>query len=124
MPGRDNLAAGRWAEVAAELYLRDRGLQLVQRNFRCRRGEIDLIMTDTDVLVFVEVRYRRTSAFGTGADSITSAKRRRLLAAAAFFLAGASRSRQPACRFDVVSVSRGNYGPDLQWIRDAFSLTS
>ncbi len=121
MPGRDSQAAGRWAEAEADRYLRLQGLELVQRNFRCRRGEIDLIMIDGHVLVFVEVRYRRASAFGTGADSITSAKQRKLLAAAGFFLARAGWATQPACRFDVVSVSRGNCGPEFQWIRDAFT---
>jgi len=113
--------AGRWAEAAAERYLQRHGLQLVRRNFRCRRGEIDLIMTDGNVLVFVEVRYRQSSTFGTGADSVTFSKQRRLLAAAAFFLAGTQVRHQPTCRFDVVSVSRRNYRAEFHWIRDAFT---
>jgi putative endonuclease len=121
LPGRDSQEAGNWAEAEAERYLRHRGLQLVQRNFRCRRGEIDLIMTDADVLVFIEVRYRRASRFGTGAESVTTAKQRRLLATARLFLARAAPGKQPACRFDVMSVGRGNYGPEFRWIRDAFT---
>lgn len=103
------------AERVAAAYLRGRGLRLVTRNFRCRVGEIDLIMHDGDTLVFVEVRQRSSDAFGGAAASITATKRRRLLAAAHVYL---SRSlRLPPCRFDAVLLA-GSGEPD--WIRDAF----
>ena len=75
-------SAGRWAEQAALEYLADRGLTCLARNHRSRFGEIDLVMGDGEVLVFVEVRFRRDDRFGGGAESVTWAKRRRLLAAA------------------------------------------
>lgn len=103
------------AEQAAEAFLRARGLRCITRNFRCRMGEIDLVMQDGDTLVFVEVRQRKSNAYGGAAESIDAAKRRRLVAAAHFYL-----SRSPAlppCRFDAVLIT-GTAKPD--WIRDAF----
>jgi putative endonuclease len=118
---RKQLHDGTWAEAEAEEFLRGHGLSVLTRNFRCRRGEIDLIMLDGDVLVFVEVRYRRSRRFGTGAESITYGKRRRLLAAAGFFLSRGGIDPAGVCRFDVVSVSGRNYRPEFQWIRNAFT---
>jgi putative endonuclease len=112
---------GRWAEQAALEFLVARGLECVARNHRCRSGEIDLVMRDGHVLVFVEVRFRNSDRFGDGAASITHAKRRRLIAAARHYLGGIRRHPLPPCRFDVVSVSRPNYRDDFVWIRDAFT---
>ncbi|MFO1204509.1 MAG: YraN family protein [Burkholderiales bacterium] len=79
------------------------GLTILQRNFRCRFGEIDLIARDGDAVVFVEVRMRRRGDFGGAAESITGAKRARLIKAAGFYLS--SQARTPRCRFDAVLVS-------------------
>lgn len=103
------------AEKVAEDFLRTRGLHYVTRNFRCRHGEIDLVMREGDVLVFVEVRQRAGNAFGGAAASITPAKQRRITAAARFYLAGVN--PMPPCRFDAVLLT-GN--APLEWIRDAF----
>jgi putative endonuclease len=114
--------SGRWAESAALEYLVEQGLLPLARNHRCRFGEIDLVMRDGTVLVFVEVRLRSDARFGGGAASVTTAKQRRLVLAARHYLAGLRTHTLPACRFDVVSVSRPNYGtPDFEWIRDAFT---
>jgi putative endonuclease len=88
---------------------------LVERNWRCRLGEIDLIAEDRGVLVFAEVRMRRAFAFGGAGESVTAAKRARLMAAAGLYL---SRRGEVQCRFDVFLVD----GPagDIKWIRDAF----
>lgn len=96
------------------------GYALVAQNYRCRRGEIDLILTDAGILVFVEVRYRSNAAFGDGAASITLAKRRRIISAATHFLNDFYRNPLPPCRFDVVSVSPPDYR--VEWIRNAFGL--
>ncbi len=109
--------AGREAERRAEALLRDRGLELLQRNYRCRGGEIDLIMRDTGSVVFVEVRYRRHSRFGGALSSVDAHKRRRLVIAAQHYLL--SSGWQGPCRFDVVGFDRGHQG---EWVRDAFSL--
>jgi putative endonuclease len=107
---------GRAAEVIAADYLSGQGLEILQRNFRCRFGEIDLIARDGDAVVFVEVRMRGRSDFGGAAESITAAKRGRLVKAAGFYLSG--QRRTPRCRFDAILVS-GAEGR-IEWIRDAF----
>ncbi len=108
---------GQQAEELAWRHLRDHGLQPVTRNYRCRLGELDLIMRDGDQLVFVEVRYRRNTRYGGGAESITAHKQQRVIAAALHYLqAHPGEARHPA-RFDVVAVQ-----PDgLDWIPNAFS---
>lgn len=107
-PGRD-------AEDAALAFLQRHGMALIQRNYRCRFGEIDLLMRDGRVLVFVEVRYRASPAFGGAAASITPGKQDRLLAAARHFLARHQDS--PACRFDAVLL---NGDGRIDWIKNAF----
>jgi putative endonuclease len=109
-----NRAGARAEERCAEL-LRQAGLLLVERNWRCRLGEIDLIAEDRGVLVFAEVRMRRAFGFGGAGESVTAAKRSRIMAAAALYL---SRRGEVQCRFDVFLVD----GPagDIKWIRDAF----
>ena len=113
-------ARGRAAEQAALDAARSAGCSLVARNYRCRRGEIDLILTEARVLVFVEVRYRSGAGFGDGAASITAAKRRRIIAAATHFLGTFYRNSLPPCRFDVASVAPPHYR--VEWIRNAFNL--
>lgn len=107
-------ASGGAAEDRAAAVLERAGLAIVARNFRTRRGEIDLIARDGDTLVFVEVRLRRGAAFGGALGSITSHKRRRIEAAARQYLMGLART--PPCRFDVVALEGG----DAQWLRGAF----
>lgn len=112
-----NAGAGREAEAIAAAWLTARGLVCLERNYHCRFGEIDLIMRDGSTLVFVEVRQRRSAAFGSAAASITAAKRRKLEAAARHYLSG--RTRLPACRFDALLIE--GEPPRIDWIRDAFS---
>jgi putative endonuclease len=107
---------GESAEALAAALLERAGLTIVERNYRCRFGEIDLVARSGAILVFVEVRARRREDFGGAAASITRAKRRRLIAAARHYLA-ARRENRP-CRFDVV-LARGA-GPELEWVQDAF----
>lgn len=114
----DTLARGKDAENRACRYLQAQGLQLLHRNYRSKGGEIDLILQDTDSLVFVEVRYRRQTGFGSAAESVDWRKQSRLIACARHFLqAHPDTARQP-CRFDVISVSGPSY--DIGWIRNAF----
>jgi len=109
-------AGGAQAEALAAAYLQGQGLRLLQRNYRCRLGEIDLVMADGPVLVFVEVRLRRNADFGGAAASITAAKRQRILRAARHYLSGRP---EPACRFDVVLLD-ALAADRIEWIRDAF----
>ena len=103
-------------ESLAAAFLERQGLKILERNYRCRFGEIDLVATGGAVLVFVEVRARRSDDYGGAAGSITAAKRRRLVAAARHYLAAHRSDR--ACRFDVVLV----HGAErrIEWLTDAF----
>jgi putative endonuclease len=112
-------ARGRWAEDEALAYLERHGLRLLARNFRCRFGEIDLVMSDEQLIVFVEVRYRRNEGYGSGFETVTRAKQRRLIATARAFLARHA-SDTAACRFDVMSVTQRHYTPVYLWLKDAF----
>ena len=109
-----NLAGARAEDLCAEL-LRASGMRLLERNWRCRHGEIDLIAEEGGTVVFAEVRQRSSSGFGGAAESITSAKRDRLLAAARLYL---SRRPEAHCRFDVFLVE--GEPRQVRWIRDAF----
>jgi putative endonuclease len=106
---------GQSAEARAEAFLASHGLTPVARNWRCRFGEIDLVMQDGATLVFIEVRLRSRSDFGGAAASVTPAKQKKLLAAARQYLA--KLKTLPPCRFDVVALS-GDALPE--WIRNAF----
>jgi len=111
---------GKIAEDEACRYLQHRGLKLVARNYHCRCGEIDLIMKEAETLVFVEVRYRRSAAFGSGAETVTRAKQRKVAQSAAYFLQEKRQYAGSAARFDVVSCSPGQGDDGVGWIRDAF----
>lgn len=109
---------GEQAEKLAERFLLAQGLQLKARNFRCKAGEIDLIMQHGDTLVFVEVRYRSNPRFGSAADSVDRRKRTKLIRAAGVFLAPRSELAKMICRFDVIAV--GNTTNAIEWHRNAF----
>lgn len=104
------------AEHLAAAFLERQGLKILERNYHCRFGEIDLVASTGAALVFVEVRARASEAYGGAAGSITAAKRRRIVAAARHYLARHRSSR--ACRFDVVLV-RGR-DQEIEWLADAF----
>ncbi|MCG7973031.1 MAG: YraN family protein, partial [Candidatus Thiodiazotropha taylori] len=104
------------AEQLAVDYLSRRGLKLVTRNFRCKVGEIDLVMREKRTLVFVEVRYRQSDDYGSALESITPSKQRKLLAAANLYLQ--KNQIDQACRFDVVAIN-GSANKRTTWIKDA-----
>jgi len=115
-------------EKAAENYLCQQGLQLLERNFASRFGEIDLIMEDSSVagrktVVFVEVRYRKSTLHGSGAESVTLQKQGRLSRTAGWFLAKNPQRAEQYCRFDVVSIDSQNIDPSFEWIKNAFYST-
>ena len=108
-------------ERRALAHLRARGMELVERNWRCRFGEIDLVMRDGDALVFVEVRRRRSVAgrYPSAAETVGPRKRARLLRTARSYIARLRPA--PRCRFDVVAIEEDRHGEArLDWIRDAF----
>jgi putative endonuclease len=109
---------GAQAEQRAAEFLEHHGLLLQQRNYRCRYGEIDLIMRDGPTLVFVEVRLRSHAGFGGPAVSIDSIKQGKLLRTAQHYLAALR--QVPPCRFDAV-LFHGDEGVAVEWIKNAFA---
>ena len=107
---------GRAGEQAALAYLKRQGLRLVQVNFSCLVGEIDLIMREGDTLVFVEVRERESSDFGGAAASVGAVKQRKILRAAQSYLQRFD--EEPACRIDVLTIEGGR----IDWLRGAIEL--
>lgn len=117
----EHLKAGQAAEQAACRWLETHGLRLIARNQRWRDGELDLVMRDGDILVFVEVRYRASNHYGGAAASITYGKQQRLIRAAGHFLATHPKLAQLPCRFDVITACGDPTAPQIDWLRNAFS---
>lgn len=115
--------AGAGWEKIAESFLSGQGLKLLQRNFSSRLGEIDLIVEDDETIVFVEVRYRKSSQYGSGAESVTPQKQNRISRAAAWYLAKNPHRAAQCCRFDVISVHPQNGNQGINWIQNAFYST-
>lgn len=122
MDDRHRKDAGNAGEAAALEYLVARRLQLVIRNYRCRGGEIDLVMFDGGTLALIEVRYRTDESFGGAAASVTWHKQRRIIAASRHLLLTRADLRRYPARFDVVAVSPGARDLRVEWIRNAFTL--
>ena len=108
--------AGDLAEAQARCYLEKQGLKFLIANYRCNCGEIDLIMQHGKTLVFIEVRCRADSRYGSAAESVDSRKQHKLIKAAQYYLQ--QHRLQVPCRFDVVALTSGT----LNWIPDAFTL--
>ncbi len=111
---------GRSVEHLAESFLSREGLLALERNYRSRFGEVDLIMRDADQIVFVEVRGRRSNRFGTPAETVTAKKQRRLALAAMDYLQRRRKYSQMPCRFDVIAVEIEQGGSRIEWIKNAF----
>lgn len=120
--GPGTAETGRDAELRARRYLERQGLHFRSSNYRCRQGEIDLVMEEGESVVFVEVRYRSNGRFGTGAESVDSHKQRRLIGAAQHFLQRNPRLAARPCRFDVVALGPANRERSVEWIRNAFQM--
>ena len=116
-----NLRKGLRFEDLARRYLSARGLQLIESNYRCRCGEIDLIMRDAQTLCFVEVRFRNSLNFGGASASITAAKQRKIIKTALFYLSAQHRGLDQALRFDALLIQQQDKGKlDYNWIQNAF----
>ncbi len=109
--------AGALAEQWAAHFLQGQGLKLIEKNYRTKLGEIDLIMQDGAMLVFIEVRLRRNADFGGAAASIDIYKQQRIIRAAQQYLS--SLPRTPPCRFDAVLLGEAA-GNDIRWLKNAF----
>ncbi|MEM7016566.1 MAG: YraN family protein [Pseudomonadota bacterium] len=111
---------GAWAEDLAYRYLHKQGLKLIERNFSCRRGEIDLIMEDQEVLIFIEVRFRQADDYGHPLDTVDWRKQKKLRITAEYFLSQHKRLARRVTRFDVVALQGDQGSPDISWIKAAF----
>lgn len=109
-------STGDKAEEFALTHLKKHQLTLVQQNYRCKVGEIDLVMKDGDTLVFVEVRYRKNAQYGSALDSVNLSKQGKITKAAQYFLQKKHYPSDQNARFDVVGIT----GNETQWIKNAF----
>jgi len=116
----DAHALGRMAEEAACRFLLSRGLTLLERNFRHRQLEIDLIMLEKTCIVFVEVRCRSSARYGSALESVDRRKQEKLIVAAQHYLQTRARAAKHSARFDVISVTPDTHEANIEWIRDAF----
>jgi putative endonuclease len=123
MLATDARSRGALFEDLALAHVQAAGLVLVERNFLCRHGEIDLVMREGEVVVFVEVRYRRGGGFGDGIDSVGAGKRARLVRAASAWLAAHPRMASHPCRFDVLAIGGDAGAPAEDWRRNAFDAS-
>ena len=121
-PNDGKLLLGKQGERVAEQYLKKKGYKVVERNYRCAAGELDLIVLDRRVVVFVEVKTRTGHGFGTPLEAVEFRKQRKMIQAAQFFLT-AKRLHQRDARFDVVGVSWPSGEPIVEHIENAFELS-
>ncbi len=112
----EHLKQGNVAEQIATVFLQHKGLKLLEKNFRCKYGEVDLIMQDGKTLVFIEVRLRSNNQFGGAAESITPTKQKKLSRTAEFYLQTYGTS---PCRFDAILMQTTDINA-VEWIKNAF----
>jgi putative endonuclease len=120
---------GKQTEQAAKEFLQQHGLTLIEENYLCKLGEIDLIMRDNDQLVFIEVKYRRSCHYGSGYEAVTHKKQKNIINTARYFLALHKLTENISCRFDIVSMSPKKFSTitskkhnpfNINWIKNAF----
>ena len=107
-------------EQAVRRFLESEGLHFIQANYQCKMGEIDLIMSDSSTLAFVEVRFRDNTSFCDPLETITRSKQRKLIRTASHYLVTRYDSHDISCRFDVVGVTQANDKLSFNWIKNAF----
>ncbi len=114
------METGAMGEDIAARYLEALGFEILERNFRSRAGEIDIVARDGETIVFVEVKARRPGPFGVASEQVTARKRRRLVNTALAYMA-ARHMTGAGCRFDVVAVDIPRHGPPVvQLVEGAF----
>jgi len=119
-PASPTQIKGLYYEKLAFHYLKKQGLKFILNNYYCRLGEIDLVMSDKDCIVFIEVRYRKNADFGRGLDTINKYKQKKLIKTAQFYLIQEGLYEKVSTSFDVISISGSNFKPKLSWIKNAF----
>lgn len=114
---------GQLAENHADNWLRSQKVKILTRNFHSRWGEIDIIAIDKPALCFIEVRYRKSSHFGTAAESVTFKKQQRIIKTAQAYLHQDQTHANKAARFDVLSLSGDLENPEIDWYKNAFMMS-
>lgn len=120
MARKNMRAVGSRYEERTAAFLAEKGLVILERNYRCRLGEIDIIAKDGPVYVFCEVKYRRDGAAGDGAEAVDGRKQQRIFLTAACYLKERGLAQDTPCRFDVAAVSGAGDSCRIRWVRDAF----
>ncbi|MBI5777927.1 MAG: YraN family protein [Planctomycetes bacterium] len=116
-----NVSIGSKGELLAEAFLKKQGYRIVERNFRCKFGEIDIIGFKKGVLSFIEVKTRSSDQFGLPIDSVDKAKQKRLIRLANYYLYKKKAQPDLPCRFDVVSILMKKDKPEIEFIPNAFA---
>ena len=111
---------GDQAESIAEKFLIDKKIKIIERNYRIKAGEIDLIADDKGTITFIEVKYRKSSNFGQPFETVTHTKQQKIIRTAQSYLQKHPKLANKACRFDVISI----HNQDVNWIQNAFDTTS
>jgi len=105
----------RYEELAAD-FLEKNGLRILRRNYRCKCGEVDIIAMDGNVLVFAEVKYRKTGRYGSSLEAVDMRKRKTISRVSRWYLTACAGSLEIPCRFDVIGIE----GERIRWVKDAF----
>lgn len=112
---------GKVTEAFAENYLINQGLTPIGRNVHCRQGEIDLVMRDDEIIVFIEVKYRKNNNFGGAIEAVSIAKQNKIRHCVAFFFQQANLNEyNTPCRFDVIALEGNINQPQVTWLKNAF----
>ena len=107
---------GTFYEEAVCNYLKNAGIEILERNYRCSMGEIDIIGTQGDVLIFFEVKYRKNDSFGDALEAVDLKKQKKIINCANYYLA--FKQNDKYIRFDVIGIT----GDNIKWIKDAFCM--
>ena len=113
-------SSGKQAEAIAANYLSKQGIKIIERNFHCRFGEIDLIGLTDQYLVFIEVRYRKDEHYMTVFETIDKHKCRKLVTTSEYYLNSHRKYQDMTCRYDVIGITGEISDPAIEWIKNAF----
>ena len=116
------ITKGLQAEQLAQNWLTKQRIEILERNFHSRWGEIDIIAIDKSTICFIEVRYRKSAYYGTAAESVTLDKQRRIIKTAQAYLIQNKKHSQRCARFDVLSMAGDLDKPEIDWYKDAFMM--
>lgn len=118
MGRKNNREIGTAYEKRAVLFLQEKGYEILQTNFRCHQGEIDIVAKEGRYIVFVEVKYRQSDRNGLPEEAVGVYKQKKIIQTARYYLYRNGWREETPCRFDVVGIS----GEEIRLLRDAFAL--